>query len=98
MIVIDHSPADWFLLREDNRYWLDVNVSISATGFSILLPLDATEQADVLLDRHAACSCLAAQVQARPHDHAARDCSATDGKRVLAAVQTWRTAGSTAAG
>ena len=43
MIVIDHAPADWFLLREDNRYWLDINCSISATSFSILLRLNATE-------------------------------------------------------
>ncbi|MDS0759374.1 hypothetical protein N5947_02660 [Xanthomonas citri pv. punicae] len=34
MIVIDHAPADWFLLRADNRYWLDINCTISATGFS----------------------------------------------------------------
>lgn len=50
MIVIDHAPADWFLLRADNRYWLDINCTISATGFSLLLALNATEQADVLAD------------------------------------------------
>nr|WP_254845991.1 hypothetical protein [Xanthomonas axonopodis] len=59
MIVIDHVPADWFLLRADNRYWLDINCTISATGFSLLLALNATEQADVLADGHAACARLA---------------------------------------
>lgn len=97
MIVIDHVPADWFLLREDNRYWLDINCSMSATGFSLLLPLSATELADVLVDAHAACARLAAQVQARPHAYAVRDCSALHGNHVLAAVYAWRAAGSTTA-
>ncbi|WP_225043131.1 hypothetical protein [Xanthomonas campestris] len=97
MIVIDHVPADWFLLREDNRYWLDINCAISATGFSLLLPLSATELADVLVDAYAACARLAAQVQARPHAYAVRDCSALHGNHVLGAVYAWRAAGSTAA-
>lgn len=96
MRVIDHAPADWFLLREDNRYWLDINCTMSATGFSLLLPLGATELAEVLVDAHAACARLAAQVQARPHAYAARDCS-VHGNRVLAAVHAWRAAGSTTA-
>ncbi len=98
MIVIDHAPADWFLLSEGDRSWLDINCAISAAGFSILLLLDATERAAVLVGQHAACATLAAQVQARPHDYAARDSNATDGKRVLAAVRQWRARGSTAAG
>ncbi|WP_115552472.1 hypothetical protein [Xanthomonas arboricola] len=93
MRVIDHAPADWFLLREDNRYWLDINCTMSATGFSILLSLNATELVDVLVDAHAACAQLAAQVQARPHAYAVRDSSALHGNRVLAAVQAWRAAG-----
>ncbi|KGK59429.1 hypothetical protein NC00_02405 [Xanthomonas cannabis pv. phaseoli] len=97
MIVIDHAPADWFLLSEGDRYWLDINCSISATGFSILLLLNATERAAVLADTQAACATLAAQVQARPHDYVARNDSAADGKRVLAAVQAWRAEGSMAA-
>ncbi|WP_126969110.1 hypothetical protein [Xanthomonas sp. BRIP62411] len=92
MIVIDHAPADWFLLREDNRDWLDINCTISATGFSLLLALDATEQADVLADGHVACARLAAQVQWRPHAFAARDVSASHGAQVSAAVQAWRAA------
>ncbi|AZR21096.1 hypothetical protein [Xanthomonas vasicola] len=98
MVVVDDAPADWFLLRDDDRDWLDINCSISAAGFSILLVLNTTERAAVLADPHAACATLAAQVQARPHDYAARDSSAADGTRVLAAVRQWRAAGSTAAG
>ncbi|MBB3833982.1 hypothetical protein FHR55_002204 [Xanthomonas arboricola] len=97
MLVIDHAPADWFLLRENNYYWLDVNCAISATGFSFLLPLNATELAEVLVDAHAACARLAAQVQAGPHAYAVRDCSALHGNRVVAAVHAWRAAGSTTA-
>ncbi|WOB51275.1 hypothetical protein NYR97_07850 [Xanthomonas hydrangeae] len=92
MIVIDHAPADWFLLHEDNRYWLDINCAISATGFSLLLALNATEQADVLADGHAACARLAAQVQWQPHAFVARDVSASHGAQVSAAVQAWRAA------
>lgn len=97
MRVIDHAPADWFLLREDSHYWLDINCTMSATGFSILLSLNATERADVLADARTACTQLAAQVQARPHAYAVRDSSALHGNRVLAAVQAWRAAGGTAA-
>ncbi|MEA5125376.1 hypothetical protein [Xanthomonas floridensis] len=98
MIVVDHAPADWFLLRDEDRYLLDINCSISAAGFSILLLLSATEHAAVLADRHGACAQLAAQFRARPHDYAARDGSEVHGTHVLAAVQTWRAAGSMAAG
>ncbi|MEJ8418404.1 hypothetical protein [Xanthomonas oryzae] len=97
MIVIDHAPADWFLLYEGDRCWLDINGSISATGVSILL-LNASERALVQADPHAACATSASQVQARPHDYAARAGSAVDGKRVRAAVRQWRARGSTAAG
>ncbi|QOY20071.1 hypothetical protein FYK61_00505 [Xanthomonas citri] len=98
MIVIEHAPADWFLLSEGDCYWLEINCSISAAGFSILLRLNVTERAAVLAGPHAACATLAAQVQARPHDYAARDRSAADGKRVLAAVREWRATASKAAG
>ncbi|MCS3748357.1 hypothetical protein FHY18_003990 [Xanthomonas arboricola] len=98
MIVVDHATADWFLLREDNRYWLDINCTISATGVSLLLPLNATEQADVLADRHAACARRAAQVQWQPHAFAVRDVSASHGAQVSAAVQAWRAADTRIAG
>ncbi|CAD7712445.1 hypothetical protein LMG31886_01030 [Xanthomonas hydrangeae] len=92
MIVIDHAPADWFLLRNGDSDWLDINCAISATGFSILLRLNATGQADVTADGHAACARLAAQVQWQPHAFAVRDVSASHGAQVTAAVQTWRAA------
>ncbi|QEO99824.1 hypothetical protein XOCgx_4837 [Xanthomonas oryzae pv. oryzicola] len=78
MIVIDHAPADWFLLCEGDRCWLDINGSISATGVSILLLLNASERALVRADPHAACATSASQVQARPHDRRqARACAST---------------------
>ncbi|MEA9920604.1 hypothetical protein [Xanthomonas campestris] len=93
MIVVDHAPADWFLLCDaDDGYWLDVNCNMSATGFSILLLLNAKERADIDTDPHVACARLAAQVQAAPHAYAIRDLSGPDGSRVVDAVQAWRAA------
>ncbi|MDX6083284.1 hypothetical protein SIL81_16175 [Xanthomonas campestris pv. incanae] len=95
MIVVDHAPADWFLLCDaDDGYWLDVNCNMSATGFSILLALDAGERDTVVVHGHAACLQLAAQVQQCPRDFAARDISTLHGARVTAAVHAWRAAGS----
>ncbi|MFS8389437.1 hypothetical protein EIQ10_22755 [Xanthomonas campestris pv. campestris] len=95
MIVVDHAPADWFLLCDaDDGYWLDVNCNRSATGFSILLALDAGERDTVVAHGHAACLQLAAQVQQCPRDFAARDISTLHGARVTAAVHAWRAAGS----
>nr|WP_238601257.1 hypothetical protein [Xanthomonas arboricola] len=60
--------------------------------------MDATEQADVLADGHAACARLAAQEQWRPHAFAVRDVSASHGAQASAAVQAWRAAGTRTVG
>ncbi|MCC4585523.1 hypothetical protein LL962_00080 [Xanthomonas sp. NCPPB 1067] len=52
MLVIDRASADWLLLREGNRDWLDIHCAMSVTGFSLLLPLNATKLIDVLAEAH----------------------------------------------
>ncbi len=43
MKVIDFEPQFWFLLQHDNSYFLDVNCSYSAFGYSRFIELNDLE-------------------------------------------------------
>ena len=43
MEVIDFEDRAWFLLKDDDNYFLDVNCSNSAFGFSLLICLEGEE-------------------------------------------------------
>lgn len=43
MTVIDHEPVSWFLVRDNDRLYLDVNCSHSAVSYSFLLELNEGE-------------------------------------------------------
>jgi hypothetical protein len=43
MTVIDHEPARWFLVRNDDRLYLDLNCSYSSVSYSFLLELNEGE-------------------------------------------------------
>ncbi|MFC7521138.1 hypothetical protein ACFQS6_15555 [Xanthomonas populi] len=97
MIVVGHAPADWFLLRDGDLDWLDVKCNVSFTGFPVLLALNATGQADVVADGHAACARPAAQVHWQPRDFVMRDVSASHGACVTTVVQARQAANTAAA-
>lgn len=42
--VIDHQPAGWFLLRDGDDLFLDVNCTHGAVGYSWLIMLDGPER------------------------------------------------------
>lgn len=44
MKVIDHSPRFWFLLREDDNYFLDVSCSSSFVGYDFTIQLNDKEK------------------------------------------------------
>ena len=45
MRVLDHEPHAWFLLEDNGAFYLDAHCSHSAVDFSVLIALNATEQA-----------------------------------------------------
>ncbi|MEP6482667.1 MAG: hypothetical protein ABJA94_11750 [Rhodoglobus sp.] len=63
MEVIDSVPHSWFLLREFEDLYFDVNCSQGAYGFSFLLRLTAEERAAYDLRGKDALDELAAAVQ-----------------------------------
>ena len=46
MTVKDFEPHFWFFIQNENDYYLDVNCSYSAFGFTRLIKLTATEIED----------------------------------------------------
>ena len=44
MNVVEHSPAAWFLLEQDDEYYIDVNCSSGLMGFSVLVQLNGSEK------------------------------------------------------
>ena len=44
MKVVDHEPSAWFLLQDDDDYYLDVNCGRSAVGFSVTIQLTEVER------------------------------------------------------
>jgi hypothetical protein len=61
--VVDHAPHAWFLLRDNDELYFDVNCSQSAFSFSFLLRLTAQERADYELRGRDALDELARAVQ-----------------------------------
>ena len=45
MKVLEHSPAFWFLLAEENRLFLDVNCEHGAVSYDVLIELNENERA-----------------------------------------------------
>jgi hypothetical protein len=77
MQVIAHAPAAWFLLKDETAsgaaYYLDVNCSQSAAGFSLLIALDAAEYAEYHALGRVYIEYLAARVNYHAGQYAARD-------------------------
>lgn len=44
MNVVEHSPAAWFLLEQDDEYYIDVNCNSGFMGFSVLVQLNGSEK------------------------------------------------------
>ena len=63
MIVVDHAPSSWYLLRDGDRLLLDVNCSHGAVGYGWVMALTADETARYRAEGRAAIDRLAAHVQ-----------------------------------
>jgi hypothetical protein len=99
MDVVDHSPHFWFLLREGDELFLDMNCSHGAYGFSVLLMLSEHERGEFEKSGRAALDELATAVQdsapmARDSTSPYRDRDLTRlrANEVSEAVRRWRSA------
>lgn len=63
MHVIDHEPSGWFLVVEDGRLLLDVNVSHSFVSYNFLMELNHQESAEYASNGHEFISELAKKIQ-----------------------------------
>ena len=63
MLVLDHEPSGWFLVKDGERLLLDVNCSHSAVSYEFLMELNAREREAHSLRGHQFLSELAQRVQ-----------------------------------
>ncbi|MCC4596047.1 hypothetical protein NRY95_15915 [Xanthomonas campestris pv. phormiicola] len=88
--VLDHAAHAWFLLQAGADYFLDVNCSASAFGYSLLIRLDADEGAQLQHGGHAACDALATRIRDTATPQHRRDVSREYGEAVSRAIARWR--------
>jgi hypothetical protein len=73
MEVVDHQPHGWFLLRDGERYFLDVNARLPLVDISIFLELDGEERAEYVALGRTFVEYLAAKVSHWPSRYRSRD-------------------------
>jgi hypothetical protein len=93
MLVVDHEPHAWFLLRDALGYVLDVNCGQSAVGFSIVMRLTADEARLLELRGHTFADELARSVHDAPRAYADRHLGSELEADTTAAVKLWRAEG-----
>ena len=90
MVVVDHEPHAWFLLRDGSGYVLDVNCTQSFVSFSAVLRLASDEVAKIEAQGRKAADDLARAIQHSPSQYSAR-CSDPNLESVsLAAIKGWQ--------
>jgi hypothetical protein len=97
MQVIDHEPYAWFLMCEGDQLLLDVACNNGPAGYSVLIPLDASEHAKVQAGGHEYVDQLANRIQGSAplvrgsmSVYSERDVSRSRGEDVLAAISDWQ--------
>lgn len=90
MVVVDHEPHAWFLLRDGHGYVLDVNCSRSFVGFSLVLRLTPDEAAGIEAQGHQAADDLARSIQYSPDSYSTRCDDPALEPASLAAIKEWQ--------
>jgi hypothetical protein len=94
MRVIDHGPQAWFLLKEEERYFLDARVSRSAVDFSVLVELDPQEYREYHVMGKVFLHYLAARIHHFTDEYLSRDLTGSMEGTVAQAIEAWRATGS----
>jgi hypothetical protein len=90
MVVVDHQPHDWFLLRDERGFVLDVNCGQSAVGFSVVVRLAGTETGLIETRGREAVTELARSIQNNPAAFADRSGGASLEQAAYAAIVRWQ--------
>ena len=90
MVVVDHEPYGWFLLRDGSGYILDVNCSQSFVSFSVVLRLNLEESVLVDAQGHSATLELARSIQHSPTKYHSRHGGPELESASLAAIKGWQ--------
>ena len=90
MVVVDHEPHAWFLLRDGSGYVLDVNCSQSFVSFSAVLRLTPDEVVRIVQQGHKAADDLARSIQHTPSEYSTRCGDPTLESASLAAIKGWQ--------
>ncbi len=90
MVVVDHEPHDWFLLRDEHGLVLDVNCAQSFVSFSVVLRLSADEAERVAAGSHKAVADLVRLIQYSPRQFAARSGGKPLEEATYAAIMRWQ--------
>jgi len=88
--VIDHQPHAWFLLRDGDDHYLDVNCSHGPVGFSLLVKLSAAEHEEYRALGRVFIDYLAARVAYWWSDYKERDLGSSLQAEVSDAVTRFR--------
>lgn len=92
MQVVDHEPQAWFLFKEGNALFLDVNCNHGPVGYGVMIQLSAEEESEYSQKGHTYLNWLTQAVQdsGPGRGYQLRDVSAIYSKESMAAVNTWR--------
>lgn len=90
MVVVDHEPGGWFLLRDDAGYVMDVNCSRSFVSYTAVLRLTPEEAAEIEAYGREAVDKRARAIQYSPSQYAHRYGDRTLVAASDAAIQRWR--------
>lgn len=90
MVVVDHEPHAWFLLRDGIGYVLDVNCSQSFVSFSVVLRLTPDEVTRIDALGHKATDDLARSIQYRQGTYSTRCGDPALEAASLSAIKWWQ--------
>ncbi len=90
MRVLLGEPAGWYLLEDNGELYLDVNVSNSAVGYSVLLCLDRAKRAAFAKRGRGFADELAVRIGQSPDKYRKRNITGMLDNQVTEAVVAYR--------
>src|SRR3990167_6806250 len=89
MEVLAHKTGEWFLLKSNNRYFLDVNCNYSIASTSLSIELNQ-EEFDTFCDAgYSHIGALASKIQSNFLKYQTRDVSQTHSRTINDAIKQW---------
>jgi hypothetical protein len=92
MEVIDHEPLLWFLLRDGEEYFLDVNATASFVGYNLLVRLTDEERAAYAASGHDYLTRLADSLNYHTEYNKTRNVHREYGDQAHTAIMAWKAA------